>query len=61
MRMTKAPKQFEQIDDASLEDAGDPPSQLTEAQLAELRRRLENPSPIATRERVAAVLAKFKV
>jgi len=35
--------------------------QLSDEQLADLRERLKNPSPLASPERVAAVLAKFKV
>lgn len=36
-------------------------NQLSEAQLDDLRRRIKNPGPLASPERVAAVLAKFKV
>jgi len=38
-----------------------PEAQLSKAQLADLRRRVKNPGPLATPQRVAAVLAKFKV
>lgn len=36
-------------------------NQLSEEQLADLRERIKNPGPIASPERVAAVLAKFRV
>jgi DNA-binding MurR/RpiR family transcriptional regulator len=36
-------------------------NQLSEEQLADLRERIRNPGPIASPERVAAVLAKFRV
>lgn len=52
------------LDDISLElEAGGaaPHNQLSQAQLADLQRRVKNPGPIASAERVAAVLAKFKV
>lgn len=50
------------LEDISVElEANDDANQLSEEQLTELRRRLANPSPIATPQRVAAVLAKFRV
>jgi hypothetical protein len=36
-------------------------NQLSQAQLEDLKERIKNPGPRATPERVAAVLAKFKV
>ncbi|MCE9521111.1 MAG: hypothetical protein K8S25_01605 [Alphaproteobacteria bacterium] len=36
-------------------------NQLSEEQLADLRERIRNPGPIASSERVAAVLTKFRV
>ena len=47
------------LEDISVELETD--NQLSESQLADLRRRVANPGPIASPERVAAVLAKFKV
>ena len=35
-------------------------AQLSEAQLADLRKRAKNPGPFATAKEVAAVLSKFK-
>ncbi len=35
--------------------------QLSDEQLADLHERIKNPGPIASPERVAAVLAKFRV
>jgi hypothetical protein len=47
------------LEDISVELETD--NQLSEAQLTDLRNRIKNPSPLASPERVAAVLAKFKV
>ena len=37
-----------------------PPNRLSDAQIPELRERVRNPGPIASPERVAAALAKFR-
>jgi predicted transcriptional regulator len=47
------------LQDVSIE-LNEPESILTDEQLADLERRLRNPVPIASPERVAAVLSKFK-
>lgn len=49
------------LEDISVELEADNDHQLSEEQLADLRERLKNPGPLASPERVAAVLAKFKV
>jgi hypothetical protein len=48
------------LQDVSIE-LNEPRSLLTNEQLADLERRLGNPGPIASPERVAAVLSKFKI
>ena len=49
------------LEDISVELEADSDHQLSDEQLADLRERLKNPGPLASPERVAAVLAKFKV
>jgi predicted transcriptional regulator len=49
------------LEDISVELEADDDHQLSEEQLADLRERLKNPGPLASPERVAAVLAKFKI
>jgi predicted transcriptional regulator len=52
------------LDDISIEletDNDAASNHLSDEQLADLRERLRNPGPIASPERVAAVLAKFRV
>jgi predicted transcriptional regulator len=43
-----------------LEDATTYPSQLSDAQLADLRERLKNPGPLATAEEVEAFFSRFR-
>ena len=47
------------LHDVSIELDG-PQSLLTDGQLADLERRLRNPGPIASADRVASVVSKFK-
>jgi len=48
------------LDELSAHAAGGADAQLSEAQVADLRRRAKNPGPFASSKEVAAVLTKFK-
>ena len=50
------------VEDISTElsAADSAPAELSDAQIADLRRRAKNPGPFATPKEVAAVLSKFK-
>jgi len=50
------------LEDISVEltDRDGAPAELSDAQIADLRRRAKNPGPFATAKEVAAVLSKFK-
>lgn len=49
------------LEDIAIELETTNDNQLSQAQLDDLRERVKNPGPRAAPERVAAVLAKFKV
>lgn len=49
------------LEDISAELENDDDHQLSDAQLADLRERVKNPGSRASPERVASVLAKFRI
>lgn len=48
------------LEELTTERAADEGAQLSDAQLADLRKRTKNPGPFANEKEVAAVLSKFK-
>ena len=48
------------LEELTTESAGGESAQLSDGQLADLRKRAKNPGPFAPDKEVAAVLSKFK-
>lgn len=48
------------LDELTAEAAGGEDARLSNAQIADLRKRAKNPGPFATPKEVATVLSKFK-